>query len=347
MALSGKQITDLANVIDGAIDHARLEMLASNIGINLKNDYPGLSLRDRAHKLLCDLSAQSPPRDRDLLQALQSSNNKALRDAATELLTPPYFAPNNDPHNAILLGRIAFVDRLNLRSELRQFTNYSATSTRVLVVRGDDPSGKSYSWEFLRHLALNVAGAVPRPLRLKNSGYTPRQMFEEIFRLLNLDASALPVLADEPQLARIDPLLNALAGQLVELKARYWLAIDDLNDRSVTPTMCETAFAIARLVEDLKPPHLWVMLLGYNEAITDSELRYIAQDDARFPDVAVVGRHFQQLSEASAAPLEAAEADGYAKTVFAQYPALDKTAMIRLTAEIERVGAKLIQGLRP
>ena len=92
-------------------------------------------------------------------------------------------------------------------------------------------------------------------------------------------------MADEPQLARIHPLINSLMGQVVHLKRRYWLAIDDINDPAVTPPIRDVLYAIACSVEDDRPENLWLALLGYNSLITDSELRWVAQDDARFPDV--------------------------------------------------------------
>jgi hypothetical protein len=217
----------------------------------------------------------------------------------------------------------------------------------VLVVRGEQPSGKSYSWRFLHHLAVHVAGAIPQRLALKDTGYTPRQVFEETFRLLDLDVAAVPPMPDDPQLARIAPLVNAFKGKIVRLAKRYWLVIDDLNDPSVTPAMRDAAFAIASAVEELKPPELWVVLLGYNPPITASELRHIEREDAQFPLTDLVAAHLESIAKPSALPLPIEKAREIAEGLFREFPNLDKAAMIELTERLERIGEGLQQGRWP
>jgi hypothetical protein len=218
----------------------------------------------------------------------------------------------------------------------------------VLVVRGEEPCGKSYTWEFLRHLAGATVGAEAQRLRLGRTGYTPREVVEEAFRLLRLDKTDLPPMTDDPQLARIEPLITEFKGQLPEMKGqRYWLVIDDLNDPDVLPAAVETAFALAQAVEETKPDRLWIALLGYNVPITDAELRWVAQDDSTFPDPECVARHFRSLSETSPNPVTAERALEIAKVLFSAYAQLDKAAMIELTPKLEQIGEKLRDGQQP
>lgn len=347
MPLSGQQVIYLADQIDQHWDIAHLLLLATDLDINLSNLAPGLNLKQQALVFINHMNGCVPPRDRMLLEALSLKGNVQLKTAAAELMKPAFFSPTGDAHDAILLGRKAFVDRADLRHVVREFTNPSPYSTHMLVVRGDQPCGKSYTWEFLRHLAVSTVGAVPQHLQLKNTLYTPRQIFEEVGRLLRLDRSGLPAMTDEPQLAMMGPLINWLKGEVVTIDKPYWLVVDDLNDPSVTPAMGEAAYAVACAVEDLKPQNLWVALLGHNVPITNDDLLYIAQEDARFPDEYAVAEYFDAIAKAGPAPLAQDRALQIANLLFEKCVKRDKESMINLRVLVEKMGEKLMRGEQP
>jgi hypothetical protein len=346
--LTGPQISTLVAALDAHMDAGMIGMLANDLGVNLANEAPGADAKGMAFKLATLLNAATPPRDAELLEAVHARGNAALKAVVAELLRPAFFSPSGDPHDAILLGRRAFVDRDDLRATLKEFTNPSPYSTRVLIVSGNEPCGKSYTWEFLRHLAWASVGAKAQRLRLKATGYTPRQLVEQVFALLQLDRSGLPEMKDDPQLARVEPLIAEFKGKLATMgPQRYWLVIDDLNDTSALPSTAETAFALAQAVEEVKPDALWMALLGYNAPITDPELLYVARDDPRFPDPVCVAAHFRCIAETSPSPLTQERALEIASVLFSKYDALDKAAMTELTPLLERMGEKLRQGLQP
>ena len=240
---------------------------------------------ESAVTLLTQLSTGLPPRDRDLLEQLRLRGNAVVKAAVTSLLNPEYFSPTDDAHDAIVLGRMAFVDRTDLRRTLREFTEPSHHTTRMLVVRGDEPGGKSYTWGLLQHLAFTCVGAQPLLLELRDAGYTPRQLFEAVFSLLGLDEGRLPQLKDDPQLARIEELLVAFKGEVSRMKGeRYWLVIDDLNDDSVLPATVDGAFASRAPSSRRAPTTCGSSLLGYNPPITAPELRFVAKDDRAFSE---------------------------------------------------------------
>ena len=130
----------------------------------------------RAVAFIKHLNGLLPPRDGELLEMVRTRGNARLKTIAAQLMAPTYISPTNDPHDAIILGRTAFIARLDLRSRIRDFTTgVNPFTTRVAVVRGNSPGGKSYTWEFLRHLAFASVGAQPFRHRLKGKGedYTP------------------------------------------------------------------------------------------------------------------------------------------------------------------------------
>lgn len=266
---------------------------------------------------------------------------------AADLLRPGFLSPTVNPLDAIVLGETAFIDRAPLRTRLKKFINPSLYTTRVLIVRGEEPCGKSYSWQFLQHLAFSSVGAQARRLQLKKTNYTPRQFLEQAWYLLRLDRATLPALADSPQLAKIDPLINAFKGQLDTLSKRYWLVIDDLNEPNVTPEIRETAYAMASAVEEEKPENLWIALLGYNEPVAGENLMRAAIDDAEFPTANLVANHLEMVAQLSGNTLATARAREIANLLFKQYPKLNRDAMSELRLKVEQMGEKLRQGLQP
>jgi hypothetical protein len=344
--LNGAQVTRLAQVIDEQWDVTTLELFARDrLDVNLANLKPGGSLKERAYALINRLNSEVfPPRDEELLHALTGVPNARLRTLAAELLRPDYVSLNGTALGAIMVGRAAFVDRADLRQALHEFVHPAHNTTHVLIIRGAEPGGKSYTYTFLRHLAVSTVGAHPRRLRLSGTAYTPPEFFAQVFRLPGMDLDRLPPLTDNPQLARIDALLAAFAGQVTLLEQPFWLVIDDLNDPVVTPEIREAAYALAFTVEETRPAHLWVALLGYNAEITDPELRYVAQDDARFPTAAQFVEHFCALARNSPRPLTDKEALACVEGLLSAYPTISKEAMIRLAPLIDAIGDKLRRG---
>jgi hypothetical protein len=349
MAMTSLQVARLVAALVQHSDRPGLGVMASDLGLTLEEG----DLRQGVLKLVSELNAELPPRDGALLTLVRQRGNRALRDVVDEIEAVDYFAPTHpggaqDPHEATVLGRAAFVNRLDLRTRIRDFTNPTDYTTRMLVVRGDEPCGKSYTFHFLHHLARATIGATALRLRLRNVTWTPRSLFEEVYKLLRWDPSRVPAQLDDPQLARIDSLLNTFKGDVAAMEGqRYWLVIDDVNEPNVTPPVREAALAIAHAAEEVKSTHLWVALLGYNAEITDEDLRWVAQEDARFPDEAEVAEHFCALAGSGPTPLTRDEADVMARAVFSEFPELDKAAMEKLTVRVEKMGAKLKLGEDP
>ncbi len=346
MPLTGHEISTLAQLIEDQYDWTRLSVLAGDMGVNLANWAPDGSLKERAYKFISRLNSESPPRDRVFLEKLRASGNAIVRDMVTKLLTPAYLLPEDGELEAIVLGREAFIGRNELRNAIGPFTTPSPYTTRVLIVTGEEPGGKSYSWGYLRHLAFSTAGAVPYYLRLKDTGYTPWELVEAALTLLGLDAQGLPKMTDNPQPARIDRLINWVKREIPKLERRFWLVIDDLNDASVALETREAAYALACCAEEVRMD-LWVVLLGYNQPITANSLGYIAQEEARFPDVELVAHHLERLARSSPSPLQPSQAREYATLLFSKYPLLDKENMPKLKWDVEEMGRKLRGGARP
>jgi hypothetical protein len=344
MPLDAADIEELVAVVGNAWNPQRLGLFARDLGVDLDKEAPSATMKVAVRTLVRLM--REDRREEEFLAALQSEGNQAIKTVVAELERPDYFSPSGDKHDAIVLGRRAFVDRDDLRDRIRAFTQPDAYSTHMLVVRGREACGKSYSWYFLDHLA-RTSGATPQTVSLKGLE-TPRELVEEVFAVLDLDQSKLPAMADAPQRARMRPLVAAFKGQIRRMAGdRYWLVFDDVNDPDVEPPVDDAAFALAEVVEETRPERLWVALLGYNSPIAGEKLRLIAQDDPQFPDPDCLAKHFELLAAASTNPLAAERAREVAEVLFSEFPVLDKAAMTALTPKIERMGEKLRRGEQP
>jgi len=353
MPLTPAQISDLAEAFNLQWDLPRLILFAQALNVDLNNLAPAGSMTERARTFIERMSSARPPRDRELLETLQREGNASLRTLAVQLLRRPFFSPNNDEHDAILLGDLQaapdqtrpFVDREPLRQQIKAFTlNPGVNKAHVLIIHGDQPCGKSYSWVYIRHLAdhFNVAA---RPVRLSDGLPTPRDLVQRLARRLQLDVADFPQLADDPQHSRIAPLVEWFMDRIDRLTQPYWLVIDDLNDPMVTPAVLETVYELAFRVEDEKPKNLWLILLGYNLPITDPDFRP-ADEAARFPDASAVASHFEWVA-APVAPLTPQRAREIADLLFSAFPLLDKESMPILAQQILAIDLKLANGEQP
>jgi hypothetical protein len=350
MPLTSHQIDRLAAAIAAHWAFSGFTMFAKDYWeLDPGNLAPNQPLKVQARTFISDLNSRLPPGDRDLLVKLRDhSGVPALAAVAKILLEPPYLSPTEDPHDAILLGRAPFVDRAVLRDHLREFTNPTANTTHVLIIRGDGPCGKTYSWSFLRHLAKTTLGAEATRVQLAEMEFTePEEFVTDIFLRLGLDPDRLrlPALLDKPQPARTTKsLVSAFIGQARRLQDRYWLVIDDINDEKVIPEICDAAYAIARSVEHEQPANLWVVLIGYNEPINDEELSWIKQDDARFPNAELLAKHFEFIAATVGCPITPEKARGHADDILGTVSKPTKAEMISLTKIIESVGERLRLG---
>lgn len=346
MTLTLQQIEEVADALSNFDFQTLSNLAAPLLNVPVANIAGQGTLKEQARKFVEHMNNWRPPRDRELLQMLAQHPSAALQGLANRLLTPTFFSPTGLARDAILLGKQAFVDRGDLRTVLKDFIHPSLYTTHVLVVRGEQPGGKSYSWCFLRHLARE-SGATPKLLKLQDC-HTPRELFESVRLRLDLDFSELPKMRDEPQLSRIEPLVAWFAGKFDAIKKPYWLVIDGMNEPSTTKPMQDAAYAIARAVEEERPDKLWVALLGYNDPIVDPELKYIAQDDAKFPDADQVAQDLELIAKASKIETPSpGRAREWANKLFAQYARLDKESMEKIKETIEKYSALLLEGEKP
>ena len=348
MKLLPNQIRLLVDHIDLYWNPERLDLFASDMGVNLYNEVQPGNMRAITYEFISGLNSEQPPRIGQMLTLLAQDPNPALRAVAERLNRRPYESPTGDEHDAVLLGDLAFIGRPELRDILREFSYADALSERLLVVRGGEPCGKTYSWWFIDHLAKQ-AGADVQRIRLKDADYTPRQLFTAVRVQFELSKYGFPKAKDDPQESKIHPYIIWLKGRLAKLDRHCWLVIDDLNHPNIKPSTREAAYAIGKLAQ-VNKRNLWVVLVGYNEAITERELRMRKEETPQFPSEEAVARFLQYVATLGPRPLTSERAQQIAEAAYQkqrQECESLKDAMERLTPYIEDIAEQLKVGNQP
>jgi len=96
-----------------------------------------------------------------------------------------------------------------------------------------------------------------------------------------------------------------------------------------------------------KVGNLWVVLLGYNEAVTTPLLADSVKERAAFPEVTKVAEYFRHLAVRGGTPFSSNEPLKWAKRRYPDKAAINKESMEKLRRAIIKDGRKLLQGQKP
>ncbi|MFF3455189.1 hypothetical protein ACFYXH_12800 [Streptomyces sp. NPDC002730] len=197
-------------------------------------------------------------------------------------------------------GTEVFIDRQNLRETLRQFVGDPEKS--VLLVDGDPGSGRSYTYNFIRHIGQHYGF---RPARVTLSHTTTAD--KVVRRLADFVADPRAGLSPlnptelNDLLPSIDDAVHWVVGRATAVEDRFWLVLDECDkldpSSDVYDFIGQLALAIYEhaAVRGDQAPRL--VLLGYGPAMRQLpyELRgSLCWDTARVAEPADLCNFFDQ-----------------------------------------------------
>jgi hypothetical protein len=217
-------------------------------------------------------------------------------------------------------GKQAFIDRQELRETLRSFVDNREMI--ALLVDGDQGSGRSYTYELIRHLGpLNGF----RPWRvLLGRTTTAQKLLQEIAYCVCEDADSAKMLWHEPKQS-MDSAVQWVISKAIADSRHPWLVLDDCNklDQNSDVWDCISNLVLTIYNWSAGEPHVpRLVLLGYAEAARQlpHEVRHsLARDTARVVEEedlrAFFARHFGEVTPrlASGAPVSTSEIPGLVK----------------------------------
>ncbi|MFF8837279.1 trypsin-like peptidase domain-containing protein [Streptomyces sp. NPDC015130] len=177
-----------------------------------------------------------------------------------------------DPFDSQLLkhGTAAFLDRSELREKLRGFL--ADPEQTVLVVDGPPHSGRSYTYEFLRHLGQHHGF---RPVRVTLSRTsTAARLMERLAAFVagpGADEVSLnPTRLNDP-LPSFEDAAHRIVGRATAAEESFWIVLDDCDRLDPNSDVWDCVGVLARAVYEHTPvrketvPRL--VLLGYSTAM--------------------------------------------------------------------------------
>jgi hypothetical protein len=193
-----------------------------------------------------------------------------------------------DPYLCHLVGQQLFIDRSVLRAHLKDLV--SDSPSRVLVITGDRPCGKSYSWLYVRQREL-LGGITPVLIDLSEwaEPSLPVDVMSNIALQLQLPEPTIDEHAQGAAQAR--RLRDWLVGQLQpqDRDGRWLLVFDSLDHVAQRDDTLQLIEFLAGAAIRQRLVGLRVILLGYTnrlpidplESVLTEEIRDIGEPELR------------------------------------------------------------------
>lgn len=231
-----------------------------------------------------------------------------------------------DPFSTVVLrdGTAVFIDRAELREKLRRFV--ADPEQTVLVVDGEPDTGRSYTYQLIRHLGQHCGF---RPVRVTLSRTTTAARLvgrlDEFVTEPGLDGVPLnPTQLNDP-LPSIDDAVHRLVSRATAAEERYWLVLDECDTLDPNSDVWDCIGKLALAIYEHTPvrsqtvPRL--VLLGYSSAmrqlpydIRKNEVR----DTSRAADADDLRAFFGQFFRESPTPPEEELLPGLVETTVAE-----------------------------
>ncbi|MFF3843168.1 trypsin-like peptidase domain-containing protein [Streptomyces sp. NPDC001930] len=265
-----------------------------------------------------------------------------------------------DPFDSLLLkhGTEVFLDRTELRAKLRGFL--ADPEQTVLIVDGPPDSGRSYTYELIRHLGQHHGF---RPVRVTLSRTsTAARLMERLSAFVagpETDGFPLnPTRLNDP-LPTLEDAAHRIVARATAAEDRFWLVLDDCDRLDPHADVWDAIGVLARAIYEHTPvraetvPRL--VLLGY--AATMRQLPYEirkneCRDTTRLADEGDLRSFFREFFMDAAPPGQDGALDELTDTAVAEVlravdsPSNGDSYMRRLCTAVEDV-VRLHRALPP
>ncbi|MFJ8660597.1 trypsin-like peptidase domain-containing protein [Streptomyces sp. NPDC093795] len=256
-----------------------------------------------------------------------------------------------DPFDSLLLkhGTAVFLDRSELREKLRGFL--ADPEQTVLIVDGPPDSGRSYTYELIRHLGQHC-GFRPVRVSLSRTSTAARLMERLSAFLAGPEADGFPLnptRLNDP-LPSFEDAAHRIVARATAAEDRFWLVLDDCDRLDPHTDVWDAIGVLARAIYEHTPvrtetvPRL--VLLGY--ATTMRQLPYEirkneCRDTTRLADEDDVRHFFREFFTDAVTPGQEQCVHELTETAVAETfrsvssPSCDDSYMRRLCTAVEDV----------
>lgn len=192
---------------------------------------------------------------------------RSTAPAASESGNAPGMPEVADPYLTYIIGQQPFIDRTVLRAHLKDLL--SNTASRVLVINGDRPCGKSYTWYYVRQ--PGVLGDTTPVLVDLSEWANPAQPVEVMSSIaLQLGLREPTVDRHAQAAAQVQSLRDWFVGRLQKQDRsghRWLLVVDSLDHVAQRDDTLQLIEFLAGAAIRQRLSGLRVILLGYANRI--------------------------------------------------------------------------------
>lgn len=219
------------------------------------------------------------------------------------------------PHQRLLVADRPFVNRLSLRQHLQAMADAAPGAGRILVIEGDERSGKS----FAVGLAFSCQGQPDPPPPIDINDYAAsgasldaRELAEQIVG----DAAGMPAYDPTKEEEAVPRLMFWMSNRL---RAQdRWILIDHCNRPVLTGGARSLLRTLATKVQGGFLPRVWLVLVDYDRNELPAAWRLnVLHDRAALPDEGHVAEWCRQFAAAQNRKHAEAQPVQWARDVFA------------------------------
>ncbi|MEU0622410.1 effector-associated domain EAD1-containing protein [Streptomyces rubiginosohelvolus] len=255
--------------------------------------------------------------------------------------------PEVDPCSAHLISgqQRAFINRRTLRALLQEML--SGQGSRVLAVRGDQHTGRTYTWYLIQHV---LAGSDIDYCRIQMGKYLAPVAVTDIANNLSEQFRKWNVSVDRytSEDSQALSLVNQIKGLMREERRNgrapggHWLVFDDSESvRFTEPALRAVAELVTAVVEEEMADQLRIVLLAYDGWLSADLQRYVSCESLEPIRGKDLHDYFLAVAEDAGRPIDADQADRMVRDLAGQAHdgTLGLDTPLRMTEELQQAAA--------
>jgi hypothetical protein len=240
----------------------------------------------------------------------------------------------------VMPGPIAFFDREDLRNHLEDVLDPNC-NTRIVVIKGPSPSGKSYSFKLISRVGKGLAGANPQEVPLvdytQDPALEPIDLMESIARLLSIPQTEMPRskrAQDSRIVIKLTEWFVGAFNKRGDSTKPVWLCLDGFHLKGCPQWAVDFAVNLAIPCANGSIDNLVLFLVGFDDTKLPSQCDgiYRAEDVTPFsPDH--VWTFVKTYAKAQKLTIDDTSKTSIIDWVFKDIPAQADHAQMRLVAQ--------------
>ena len=187
------------------------------------------------------------------------------------------------PLDATILGDgTPFVNRHDLRNQLRRLATPASSMKPILVVVGDPQSGKSYTTQYIDHFSYNQP-----PITTYRIAFTeetalemgPAEVASDLVAMMGRSVADIPK-AQTNQKLHVRNLATWVLNEAVQVATNHWIMLDNFNGPMLRPDTRDFVVALSDLVTTgVFAQKCRVILIGFDRALLTVDPGKVDEED--------------------------------------------------------------------